>query len=220
MFPNKFPNKLPFNSKKLNKEEITDFNQQMIVESEWFIDRLGMCVRSVNCEKKTYGQPCSPCSHIYFNSTFLNRLHCVVPDPKNTKFTPKFYYENNPLLIYLKNGHIKQLNEFLNTEDSSVGFWMELANKAVQGAFDQKPVFKGLCYIMLQAAERKEQEKGLRNLKYPTEFLNFLIVLGSISLKALDLFCQNLAGIIEVFLKTLLTIPTFVMRMLLNLKGS
>ncbi|PKC53456.1 hypothetical protein RhiirA1_404310, partial [Rhizophagus irregularis] len=41
MFPNKFPNKLPFNSKKLNKEEITDFNQQMIVESEWFIDRLG-----------------------------------------------------------------------------------------------------------------------------------------------------------------------------------
>ncbi|PKB97069.1 hypothetical protein RhiirA5_279367 [Rhizophagus irregularis] len=71
---------------------------------------------------------------------------------------------------------------------------MELANKAVQGAFDQKPVFKGLCYIMLQAAERKEQEKGLRNLKYPTEFLNFLIVLGSISLKALDLFRQNLAG--------------------------
>jgi len=41
MFPNKFPNKLPFNSKKLNKEEITDLNQQMIVESEWFIDRLG-----------------------------------------------------------------------------------------------------------------------------------------------------------------------------------
>ncbi|GET51409.1 hypothetical protein GLOIN_2v1767202 [Rhizophagus irregularis DAOM 181602=DAOM 197198] len=40
-----------------------------------------------------------------------------------------------------------------------LGFWMELANKAVQGAFDQKPVFKGLYYIMLQAAEHKEQEK-------------------------------------------------------------
>ncbi|CAB5213589.1 unnamed protein product [Rhizophagus irregularis] len=145
MFPNKFPNKLPFNFKKLNKEEITDFNQQMIVESEWFIDRLEMCIRSVNCKKKTYS-------------------------------------------------HIKQLNEFFDTEDSSVRFWMELANKSVQGTFDQKPVFKGLCYIMLQAAEREEQGKGLRNLKYSTEFLNFLIVLRSISLKALDLFCKNLNG--------------------------
>ncbi|EXX51756.1 hypothetical protein RirG_258940 [Rhizophagus irregularis DAOM 197198w] len=72
---------------------------------------------------------------------------------------------------------------------------MELANKAVQGAFDQKPVFKGLCYIMLQAAERKEQGKGLRNLKYSTEFLNFLIVLESISLKALNLFCCKRSNI-------------------------
>ncbi|GBC21324.2 hypothetical protein GLOIN_2v1767202 [Rhizophagus irregularis DAOM 181602=DAOM 197198] len=154
-----------------------------------------MCIRSVNCEKKTYEQPCSSCSHIYFNSTFLNRLHCAVSDLKNTKFTPKFYYENNLLLTYLKNSHIKQLNEFLDTEDSSVRFWMELANKAVQGAFDQKPVFKGLCYIMLQAAERKEQGKGLRNLKYSTEFLNFLIVLESISLKALNLFCCKRSNI-------------------------
>ncbi|UZO23436.1 uncharacterized protein OCT59_015776 [Rhizophagus irregularis] len=50
MFPNKFPNKLPFNSKKLNKEEITDFNQQMIVESEWFIDRLDRN----DCKIETY----------------------------------------------------------------------------------------------------------------------------------------------------------------------
>ncbi|PKB97219.1 hypothetical protein RhiirA5_433527 [Rhizophagus irregularis] len=57
MFSNKFPNKLPFNSKKLNKEEITNFNQQMIVESEWFIDRLEMCIRLVNCEKKLIGNP-------------------------------------------------------------------------------------------------------------------------------------------------------------------
>ncbi|PKC01938.1 hypothetical protein RhiirA5_297922 [Rhizophagus irregularis] len=71
---------------------------------------------------------------------------------------------------------------------------MELANKASQGVFEQKPVFKGLYYIMLQTAEREEKDKGLQNLKYSNEFLNFLVVLGSISLKALDLFRQNLAG--------------------------
>lgn len=155
---------------------------------------LGMCIRSVNCERKTYGEICSQCSHIRSNSLFLNRLQAAVPDPKNTKYTPKFYYKNNPLLIYLKNVHIKQLSGLLDTENLSVEFWMELANKAAQGAFEQKPVFKGLCYIMLQAAEREEQNKGLQNLKYSNEFLNFLVVLGSISLKALDLFRQNLAG--------------------------
>ncbi|CAG8608459.1 8429_t:CDS:1, partial [Scutellospora calospora] len=39
MFPNKFSNNMNFNSKKLNEEEIIQFNQQVMVESEWFIDR-------------------------------------------------------------------------------------------------------------------------------------------------------------------------------------
>ncbi|CAG8822923.1 5389_t:CDS:2, partial [Gigaspora margarita] len=91
----------------------------------------------------------------------------VTPDPKNTKYTPKFYYKNNPLLSFLKNNHIKQLHSILFDENSSSQeFWAEFANKAIHGAFEQKPVFKGLCHIMLQAAERKEQDKGLQNLKY------------------------------------------------------
>lgn len=48
---------------------------------------------------------------------------------------------------------------------------------------------------MLQAVEREEGGKGLQNPKYSNEFLDFLVVLGSISLKALELFRQNLAGI-------------------------
>ena len=49
---------------------------------------------------------------------------------------------------------------------------------------------------MLQAAEREEKDKGLQNLKYSNEFLDFFVILKSISLKVLDLFCQNLAGMI------------------------
>ena len=47
---------------------------------------------------------------------------------------------------------------------------------------------------MLQAAEREKKNKGIQNLKYLDEFLDFLTVLGNVSLKALDLFRQNLAG--------------------------
>ncbi|GBC08460.1 hypothetical protein RclHR1_08130003 [Rhizophagus clarus] len=91
----------------LNDDEMIQFNKQIAAKSEWFIDRLGMYVRSVNCERRTYST------------------------------------ENS----------------------SSTEFWLELASKAASGAFEQKPVFKGLCYIMLQAAECEENNKGMQNLK-------------------------------------------------------
>ncbi|PKC07797.1 hypothetical protein RhiirA5_417714 [Rhizophagus irregularis] len=173
MFPDKFSCGTQFDSKKLNDNEIIQFNKQIAAESEWFIDRLGMCQ----------------------NPYFWSHVRIAVPDPKNIKHTPKFYYSNDPLLTYLKNNQIKQLNKLLGTENSSsTEFWLKLASKAADGAFDQKPVFKGLCYIMLQTTEREEDNKGIQNLKYSNEFLDFLVILGSISLKALDLFCQNLAG--------------------------
>ncbi|CAB4445037.1 unnamed protein product [Rhizophagus irregularis] len=195
MFPDKFLCGTQFDSKKLNDDEIIQFNKQIAAESEWFIDRLGMCARSVNCERRSYRQTCSPCSLIQQNPYFWSRVRIAISDPKNIKHTPKFYYSNNPLLTYLKNNQIKQLNKLLGTENSSSSeFWLELASKAADGAFDRKPVFKGLCYIMLQAAEREEDNKGIQNLKYSNEFLDFLVILESISLKALDLFRQNLAG--------------------------
>lgn len=133
-----------------------------------------------------------PC---FNNPIFRSHVCATIPDPKNIKHTPKFYYKNNPLLTYLKNSNLKQLNSLLDDENSStIGFWLELADKATQDAFKQKPIFKGLCYIMLQIAKCKEKDKGLQNLKYSDELIDFLTVLGSISLKALELFRQNLAG--------------------------
>ncbi|EXX56450.1 hypothetical protein RirG_216130 [Rhizophagus irregularis DAOM 197198w] len=146
MFSDKFSCGTQFDFKKLNDDEIIQFNKQIAAESEWFIDRLGMCVRSkfhiyyrvspvilvrsVNCERRSYRQTCSPYSLIQQNPYFWSHVRIAVPDPKNIKHIPKFYYSNDPLLTYLKNNQIKQLNKLL----------------------------------------------------------------GSISLKALDLFCQNLAG--------------------------
>ncbi|CAB4436294.1 unnamed protein product [Rhizophagus irregularis] len=109
LFPDKFSSKSHFNSKKLNEDEMIQLNQQIIAKSEWVIDRFGIVF--------------------------------VLPFPiqKNVKHIPKFYYNNNPLLTYLKNSNLKQLNSFLGNENSStIGFWLELADKATQGAFEQK----------------------------------------------------------------------------------
>ena len=45
---------------------------------------------------------------------------------------------------------------------------------------------------MLQVSEVLEANKGKQSLHYSTKFTNFLVVLGSISPKSLELFRQNL----------------------------
>ncbi|PKB95443.1 hypothetical protein RhiirA5_436718 [Rhizophagus irregularis] len=47
---------------------------------------------------------------------------------------------------------------------------------------------------MVQAYLQKENGSGLQNLKYSEEFTNFLVILGSYSSQALNIFQQNLEG--------------------------
>ena len=97
-------------------------------------------IRSVNCEKKSMDKP----AHHVLLFIIILIFRVAIPNPENVKHTPKFYYTNNPLLNYLRNTQIKELNELLNTEGlSNTRFWLELASKANQGAFEQRPVFKG-----------------------------------------------------------------------------
>lgn len=72
--------------------------------------------------------------------------------------------------------------------------WIILAAKGLDGAFKNSEVFSELCEIMCQISKWKEVNKMTNNLCYSNEFTNFLVILGSISPRALDLFQQNLAG--------------------------
>lgn len=120
-----------------------------------------------------------------------------VPSPENVKFTPKYYWEDNALKEHLKNNHLRDIWNLLNDDsDCNNGskIWITLADKALQGAFDYKPIFVGLCEVMNDAAEQKIKNKGKQNIKYSEEFTNFLVILGGFSTRALDLFRQNLEG--------------------------
>jgi len=64
----------------------------------------------------------------------------------------------------------------------------------VKGTFKDMPVFTNLCEVMDNTIERKIKNKSKRNLKYSDEFTSFLTILRGISLRALDLFHQNLEG--------------------------
>ncbi|PKK71221.1 hypothetical protein RhiirC2_711297 [Rhizophagus irregularis] len=79
-------------------------------------------------------------------------------------------------------------------DNYDTNIWITLADKANKGAFKEKSVFIGLCEVMVQAAVRKDNNKGKQNIQYNKDFTNFLIILGSFSTQALNLFRQNLEG--------------------------
>ena len=128
-----------------------------------------------------------------YNPLLAHRLTIPKPASENHKFTPKFYFENNSLKKYLQNQDLHEIWSVIKN-DYNPNIWVTLANKAINGVFNEKPVFMGLCEVMVQAAIRKENNKGKQNIHYNEDFTNFLIILGSFNTRALDLFRQNFEG--------------------------
>ncbi len=72
-------------------------------------------------------------------------------------------------------------------------FWLTLTEKGCQGVFKNKPVFEGLCKIMLEIANREQKNKGNQNLQYSDDFANFTTILASFGIRGYEMFKQNLA---------------------------
>ncbi len=155
-----------------------------------------MCIRSINCEHFTEEGICNAYLELKNDNRFWNSVTHPTPKPKNWKFISKYYLKTNPLFNHLQYTDIQKLHQLLTDTSehskSDSAFWQTFANKASQGVFNKKPVFKDLCQVMLQAAKVSKVNKSKRDLCYSTEFTNFLVILGSISPKLLELFWQNL----------------------------
>ncbi|EXX71932.1 hypothetical protein RirG_074070 [Rhizophagus irregularis DAOM 197198w] len=195
LFPNLFSQK--FSRKKLNSKQKRQLNHALFAESIWQIDRPSNAVRAKACTGiAERGNICTECSYIRYNQALCNKIARPLPLSSNIKFTPKHYWEDNPLKRCLKNCDLRDIWNILNneSENQQENPWIALADKALKGAFKDKPIFTGLCEVMGDAIERKMKNKSKRNLKYSDEFTSFLTILGGISSRALDLFRQNLEG--------------------------
>ncbi|RHZ46483.1 hypothetical protein Glove_620g12 [Diversispora epigaea] len=95
--------------------------------------------------------------------------------------------------VRAKNCNGEYINDNLCIECKQLKSNTKLDNR-LNGAFDNVDTFKGLCAVICQVINRKEEGKEMRNLQYSEEFTNFLIVLGTISPRVLELFRQNLVG--------------------------
>ncbi|RHZ81252.1 hypothetical protein Glove_122g60 [Diversispora epigaea] len=195
LFPLLFVDK--FSQKKLNISQKRKLNRQIYTEAEWKIDREGFCVRGKNCNGEYINNYlCIECKNLKSNAKLVNRVRVTKPDEKNLKFTPNWYFENDKLKKYLKNGDLLTIWNIIKNNNNSTNsnLWITIATKGLKGAFNNLDTFKGLCNIMCQVIDRKEKGKGTQNLQYSEEFTSFLVILGTISPRALDLFRQNLVG--------------------------
>ena len=167
----------------------------------YIIKSLGNSIRAKTCtgiaEKCSI---CNECRAIKYNKILCNRIAKPLPSSENIKFTPKHYWDDNPLKRYLQNIDLRDIWNVLNYDCNSQNKnfnsnpWITLADKAIKGSFQDAPVFTGLCEVMSDAAERKFKNQTKKNMKYSEEFTNFLVILGGFSIRALDLFRQNLEG--------------------------
>jgi hypothetical protein len=91
--------------------------------------------------------------------------HFTIPKPasENLKFTPKFYFENNFLKKHLQNQDLCKIWSVIK-DNYDANVWITLADKANNGAFKEKPVFTGLCEVIIQAAICKDNNKGKQNI--------------------------------------------------------
>ena len=97
---------------------------------------------------------CTACLSLRSNTLLANQIAIPTPKSQNIKYTPLFWFENDPMKKYLQNVDLLQIwniikGDELSNTNSTV--WLTLVDKAMKGAFNDKPVFTGLCHIMVQA---------------------------------------------------------------------
>ncbi|CAG8682067.1 5158_t:CDS:2, partial [Cetraspora pellucida] len=167
----------------LSSDQSKRLNDELSARSKWKIDQKCLCIRSSECETYTdqIERVCGKCFLLTKDQVFKNALSKPVPKPENRHFTPKLYFKSNPLLKFLGNLDIKELWTSVSyTNENTIPFWLKLAEKGLNGAFESQSTFKELCEIMIQISQCEDHNKGVQNLKYSEEITNFMAILSSL----------------------------------------
>ncbi|CAG8472868.1 12759_t:CDS:10, partial [Racocetra persica] len=83
------------------------------------------------------------------NKLLQNQIAKVKPSTLKLKYTPKYYFENDPLKNYLKYSDLTEIWLIIKDNESNTAsdVWIKLAEKGIQGTFNKKPVFKDLTWF-------------------------------------------------------------------------
>ncbi|GES85515.1 hypothetical protein GLOIN_2v1785707 [Rhizophagus clarus] len=128
LFPEKFPQDIPFSRKKLNKDQIQEFNTTLQATSLWKIDQFEGVIRSAKCTIMTTNLSglCGECIDLKKNNRLKDALKSRRATPSTTKFIPKFYF-NTHLIGLMKNQNLRSLWTCIITNNNDSAMWASLA---------------------------------------------------------------------------------------------
>src|SRR3954471_17571456 len=101
---------------------------------------LANCVRAKLCTGiAERSNICNECNSLRSNSNLSNKIIRKIPSINNIKFIPKHYWEDNALKKHLQNLDLRTIWNLLNDDcdDTTTNSWINLADKALKGAFKE-----------------------------------------------------------------------------------
>ncbi|GBC05191.1 hypothetical protein RclHR1_00610003 [Rhizophagus clarus] len=194
LFPEKFPQDIPFSRKKLNKDQIQEFNTTLQATSLWKIDQFEGVIRSAKCTIMTTNLSglCGECIDLKKNNRLKDALKSRRATPSTTKFIPKFYF-NTRLIGLMKNQNLRSLWTCIITNNNDSAMWASLAQMGMNGAFNGEKTFTELASLMLQIKTKEEAGISMKGLRYSEHLTHFFSLLSESS-REYEVFRKELGG--------------------------
>ncbi|CAG8753797.1 16255_t:CDS:2, partial [Rhizophagus irregularis] len=215
LFPVKFSHDALFFHKKLNKEQIQEFNTTLQVISLWKIDQFEGVIRSVKCTVMTtnLSDLCGECIDLKNNTRLKDAIKSIsLPSficwliietyfffcikrraiPLTFKFIPKFYF-NTRLIDLIKNQNLRSLWTCIITNNNDSAMWASLAQMGMNGSFSGEKTFTELASLMLQIKIKEEAGISMKGLQYSEHFTHFFSLLSESS-REYEVFRKALDG--------------------------
>ncbi|CAB4439121.1 unnamed protein product [Rhizophagus irregularis] len=194
LFPMKFPQDAPFSRKKLNKEQIQEFNTTLQATSLWKIDQFEGVIRSAKCTVMTTNLSglCSECIDLKKNTRLKDALKSRRATPSTTKFIPKFYF-NTHLIGLMKNQNLRSLWTCIITNNNDSAMWASLVQMGMNGSFSGEKTFTELASLMLQIKTKEEAGISMKGLRYFEHLTHFFSLLSESS-REYEVFRKALGG--------------------------
>ncbi|PKC57828.1 hypothetical protein RhiirA1_401104 [Rhizophagus irregularis] len=165
LFPEKFPQDTPFCRKKLNKDQIQEFNTALQATATWKVDQFEGVIQSAKCEIMTtkLSGLCNECLNLQNNKELKHAIKVKRATQSTVKYIPKFYFNIN-LINLLKNGNLKDLWNCIIVNKDDTAMWASLAQMGMNGAFSGEKTFTELASLMLQIKKKEDSGVSLKEL--------------------------------------------------------
>ncbi|CAB5202454.1 unnamed protein product [Rhizophagus irregularis] len=194
LFPEKFPQDTPFCRKKLNKDQIQEFNTALQATATWKVDQFEGVIRSAKCEIMTtkLSGLCNECLNLQNNKELKHAIKVKRATQSTVKYIPKFYFNIN-LINLLKNGNLKDLWNCIIVNKDDTAMWASLAQMGMNGAFSGEKTFTELASLMLQIKKKEDSGVSLKGLRYSEHLTHFFSLLSESS-REYKIFRKTLGG--------------------------